>query len=101
VIAERHRRWPDRLASFVTFAGDQQHVAKLKILDGASDRLATICDLLRARGGGEKGSANYGWILIAWIVVGDNDAVRPGGRDRTHQRTLAAVAVAAGTENQQ
>ena len=98
VIAERHHPVADDLAGFMALAGDQQNVARAQRGDRRTDRLAPVADLDGARRRGQDGGADGRGDFAARIVVGDDDAIGLRGSDRAHQRPLAAVAVAAGTE---
>ena len=79
MIAEGQGAPGNRLPRFVPLARDQQHVARAEFVDRVLDRLAPVADLDGAGRGGENRGADGGWLLAARIVVGDDDAIRPGG----------------------
>ena len=83
----------------MALAGDHEDVAGPRSPTAASIAARAVADLDRARRGGEDRAADLLGVLAARIVVGDVDAVGASGRDPAHQRPLAAVAVAAGAED--
>ena len=99
MIAERHNPVADDLAGFMALAGNEQHISGPEAGDCGTDRFVAIADLDGAGRGGDDCGADRGGVFAARIVVGDDDAVGLCGRDRPHQRTLAAVAVAAGAQH--
>src|SRR5271155_2027015 len=99
VIAERHDPVADNLAGFMALSGNQKHVAAAQIGNRRAYRLAPIADIGGAWSAGNDGGANGGRILAARIVVGYDNTVGLGNRDRAHQWPLAAITVAAGAEH--
>ena len=83
----------------MTLAGNHQDVPPAQLGDRGGDRLAAVADLDRVRRGGKDRAADLGRRFAARIVVRDIDEIGAFGRHLTHQRTLAAVAVAAGAED--
>src|SRR4051812_13815436 len=99
MIAERQRLLTDNLSGLMALAGDEQRIAGLKRGNAGLDGFGTVADISRALGCSEDGSAYRRRIFAARIVVGDDDAVGVFARDRTHQRALAGVTIAAGAEH--
>ena len=63
------------------------------------DRTLPVADLAPTRTRRQHRGADRGRILAARIVVGDDRHVGEARRGRAHQRPLAAIAIAAGTEH--
>src|SRR6202040_1791830 len=80
-------------------AGDYEDVAPAQFGDCGWDRGAPVADLDGLWRRGEDRAANLRRRLAARIVVGDVGEVGKLGGDAAHQRTLAAIAVAAGPED--
>ena len=83
----------------MALAGDQENIAGAQIGNRCPDCLTPVADFRGAGGGGEDGGADGGWLFAARIIVSDDYPVGLGGGDFTHQRPLAAIAIAAGAEN--
>jgi hypothetical protein len=71
----------------------------MQLCDASTDRFESVADLDGARRSRQNGRADRGGIFAAWIIVGHDHAVRFGGGNGTHQRSFAAVAIAAGAQN--
>ena len=61
--------------------------------------MGAVADLHRAWAAGEDGGADAGRVLRSRVVVGHDGAIRVTRRGFPHQRTLAAIPVAAGAEH--
>src|SRR5215468_8149985 len=96
VIAKWHDFLSNDLTGFVTFAGNQQHVASCEILDRTVDRLIAVADLVGAGRAAQNRSPDGARLFAARIVVRDDDTVRFFGRNCPHQGPLADVTVATG-----
>ena len=70
-----------------------------KLADGRPDGLGAIADLARTRRACHDLGADRGGIFGARIVVGDDHHVGLVGGDPSHDRPLAAIAVAAAAEH--
>ena len=79
----------------MALARHQQRISGTKRIDTAQDRFGAVGDLGGLGTGGEDGGADAGGIFRAGVVVGDKDDVGVFRRRLAHQRTFAAVAVAA------
>src|SRR5262245_52669525 len=97
------REWQDTIADdlsrLMTLAGDQQDVTALEIRDGLADRFGAVADLGCTGSVCKNGAADRRRILAARIVIGHDNLVGPFDSDATHDRPLAGVTVAAGTEH--
>ena len=99
-VVERLDDAAEILALLVALARDQHHVTGLGEADRALDRGAPVWVDLDARAGALKDVLDDGErALGAWVVGGHDRDVRELGRDASHERTFAAVAVATGPEH--
>ena len=99
-VVERLDDAADILALLVTLAGDQHHVSGLGEADRALDRRAPVGIDLDAGAGALEDVLDDGErALGAWVVGGHDRDVRELGRDASHERTLAPVAVATCAEH--
>lgn len=48
---------------------------------------------------GHDGGANHGWVLISWVVIGDDDHIGPLSCGRTHRRPLRTISIASGAHD--
>src|SRR6476619_8526181 len=92
----------DLLVRLVTLARDQHDVVRAGLADRARDRRGTIAfdpHRMRRREAVHDLRDDGIAVFVARIVVGDDHDVGVALGDRRHLRTLAAVALAATTED--
>src|SRR5438105_8331990 len=99
MVGKRDYLGTDDLPGFMTLAGNAEHVARPEHRDRLCNRAAAVADLDGLRRALDDGAADLGWILRARIVVGDEDDVGVLRRRPPHERSLARIAIAAGTED--
>src|SRR3954466_5652017 len=75
VIAERQNAVSDDLSGLMTFASDQQHIARLQRADRGSDRLGAVGNLPAAVRGFQDCGADSCRIFATRIVISDNNPV--------------------------
>ena len=87
------------LVVLVALARYQHDIALMRATDGFENGACAIgLDVRLARHPRQNGIDDVARILVARVVAGDPDLVRAFCRRMPHQRTLAAVAVAAAAE---
>src|SRR5947209_717982 len=100
-IIERNRAIGELLVSFVSFACDQDNVARPGQLDRAGDRGRSIDNflvLLQSKTFLDFGN-NGGWIFFARIIGSDDGVIGISLHDLGHERALLPIAIAAATED--
>ena len=90
----------DDLPLLMPLPRHREHIAGSQIVQRRLDGFGAIPDLARARTPLQDVGADRLSCLAAGIVVGDDDAIGEPRRRLAHQRPLAAIAVAAGAEDE-
>jgi len=79
-------------------ARDQDDIIRLGMFNGKGNCVTPVANFMCALGTYHDVSTDERRVFAPWVVVCDDHNVRIRHRNRTHFRTLASVAVTAGTE---
>src|SRR5690606_29388185 len=99
-IGERQALTEDLLVGLVPFAGNQHHIVRPRLTDGARDRLRAVDHLLGHRAGtGSDRLDDAQRVFRARVVAGDDHTIGERTGDLAHHRALARVAIATAAEH--
>ena len=106
-VVERMLRAVYFLTGLVAFTGDEDDIPRAGPLHGGIDGGRTVADLedVTAFGVGdgpcpvEHRRADRGGVLAAGVVVGDDEQIGSASGDLAHERSLTAIAVSSGPDD--
>ena len=99
-VGKRQRPVADDLAGFMTFAGDDQRIARLSACSTPARIASPRSPISLAPGAAARIAARMlAGFSRARVVVGDDDDVGEPRRDLAHDRPLAGIAIAAAAED--